>query len=225
MKRLYEIIKFPTEKNLEKNEKLKAQISTWMKRSGVNIPYLDEGMLASIFEGEFEKYFSVKESRNETEKTGTLLFNKKDKNQPSFRFHRATRFHNKEVELKIPLLEDPNDTVEDKTEVLDGAILKCSLGGSPSNLNVTSHNKVYVKNRLVATIKDSKGEENIKSFGECKKSHSCPCIPKIVGMWTKGSEKISISDYAVLLNNDTCMCSEGGKITIEQPLGKVKIIK
>ena len=62
--------------------------------------------------------------------------------------------------------------------VVTGAILKCSFGSTPANLNVTSQSKILVEGKPLATIKDagpmvnitSCGRNTVKSYGSVKKN-------------------------------------------------------
>lgn len=114
--------------------------------------------------------------------------------------------------------------------VTQGAMLQCSMGTSPSSLQVTPEKRVNSKSQPAATVVDCVANKNIMPFGMCQSLNNPqvqaattaaagsltpqPCIPAIVGNWTPGSPKVKIGGQAALTAQSQCRCSWGGVITI-----------
>ena len=124
--------------------------------------------------------------------------------------------------------------------VVTGAMLQCSFGSTPANLNVTSQNKVLVEGKPVATIKDTGAIINITSCGMCSSLANPqvaaataaalgvltpqPCIPSTTGCWIASQTKCIASGVPVLTNDSRLICAYGGVISIVNPgSGKVMI--
>lgn len=103
-------------------------------------------------------------------------------------------------------------------KITDTAQLSCNQGTIPSNLTVTSQNFSTAENKLIATEEDKQSNVNIKPFGQCKLKPTSggylPCIPAPTS-WQKTTEKDTINDYKILTEDSFCMCSIGGKITVD----------
>ncbi|WP_336961288.1 DUF4280 domain-containing protein [Chryseobacterium contaminans] len=103
-------------------------------------------------------------------------------------------------------------------KITDTAQLSCNQGTTPSNLSVTSQNFSTAEGKYIATEQDKQTNVNIKPFGQCKLKPTSggylPCIPAPVA-WGKTTEKDTINNYKILTEDSFCMCSTGGKISIE----------
>jgi hypothetical protein len=93
--------------------------------------------------------------------------------------------------------------------VVDGAILACSMGTSPSKLSVQPTNETYGGWNLAATVRDMLPETNLAPFGMCQSPINPkvaaapsaaagvltpqPCVPAAAGPWTPGSKTVAIT--------------------------------
>ncbi|MBE5974792.1 DUF4280 domain-containing protein [Lacrimispora xylanisolvens] len=101
--------------------------------------------------------------------------------------------------------------------VKEGAILKCSLGTSASQLKVPKRHGVCIQGKNQATVADNIPNENIMPFGMCTKSDPMvPCNPAIALKWINGKKNHKLQGEMVLLNNCLVPCMQGGIIKIEQ---------
>lgn len=103
-------------------------------------------------------------------------------------------------------------------KVTDTAQLTCNKGSEHSNLTVTSQNFSTIENKFIATEQDQQPFVNIKPFGQCRLKPALggylPCMPSPT-FWQKTTEKDTINNYKILTEDSFCMCSIGGKITID----------
>lgn len=93
----------------------------------------------------------------------------------------------------------------------DNALLICDKGAIPSPIVVTSQSFMKIDEKLQATEADKQPNVNIKPFGRCnitKKS----CSPAPVE-WRTNSV-FEIDGKKELLDNSSCQCSVGGKISV-----------
>jgi Domain of unknown function (DUF4280) len=120
--------------------------------------------------------------------------------------------------------------------VVDGALLACSMGTTPSKLSVPPTNETYGGSTPVATVQDVKPVVNIASFGMC----TCPlnpqvasataaaggtftpqpCVPATATPWTPGSTSVAIvgaAGPALLSAACQCACQWGGQIKVQDP--------
>ncbi|APC96848.1 DUF4280 domain-containing protein [Francisella frigiditurris] len=113
--------------------------------------------------------------------------------------------------------------------VVNGSVLKCSFGMTPSKILVTSQGRT-ISGDSIATISDYLPMKNIQSFGMCTTQSNpavasataaalgtptpAPCIPNIAATWTPGSKNTKIDNKPILIKNDMCTCIYGGVITI-----------
>lgn len=120
--------------------------------------------------------------------------------------------------------------------VLNGALMKCSMGLAPATLAVLPQNMTEGDATDAATVQDFKPMVNIAAFGMCRSMANPqvaaatsaamgvltpqPCIPVTTGPWTPGSPTVTISDEAALTDDSKCMCSWTGTIEITSPGGK-----
>lgn len=99
-------------------------------------------------------------------------------------------------------------------KITQTAELKCDKGTTPSFLEVTSQGFCKADNKLIATEEDKKANENIKPFGNCKLKYNQSCKPN-PEKWEITSSKDIINGYKILTEKSICLCSIGGKISIQ----------
>jgi hypothetical protein len=120
--------------------------------------------------------------------------------------------------------------------VVDGALLKCSFGVTPSALGVTPEKRSSI-GTPAATIMDFVPGKNIRPFGMCSAPSNPqvaaattaaagvltpqPCIPCTVSPWAPGVPKDLLKGEPVLNDTSTLTCMWGGVITVAQA-GQVK---
>lgn len=88
--------------------------------------------------------------------------------------------------------------------------LKCDKGTVPSPLSVTSQSFMQIEGKLQATEEDKKPNVNIKPFGVCSITRMS-CNPAPV-KW-QNTSVFEIDGKKELLDNSTCQCAVGGKIS------------
>jgi hypothetical protein len=100
--------------------------------------------------------------------------------------------------------------------ITDTTQLQCDKGTKPTALIVTSQTFMKIDGKLQATEDDIKPNENIMPFGQCKlKMYSgglFPCMPAPI-KWQDVSA-FDIDNKKELLDESTCPCSVGGKISV-----------
>lgn len=99
-------------------------------------------------------------------------------------------------------------------KITDTALLLCDKGAIPTQLAVTSQSFSYANKKLIATEQDKQENVNIKPFGICSVTQK-KCVPQIVN-WLQTTPKDQINGYKIVTEDSYCMCSLGGKITIQQ---------
>lgn len=97
--------------------------------------------------------------------------------------------------------------------ITDTTQLKCDKGASPTPLTVTSQSFMKIDGKLQATEDDKQPNINIKPFGLCRVLRSS-CTPSPV-KWDNISD-FEIEGKKELLDDSTCQCSIGGKISVVQ---------
>ena len=116
---------------------------------------------------------------------------------------------------------------------VNGALLACSFGTSPSSLTVLPSNQNSTGGQPAATIMDHVPMVNIMPFGLCTSLANPqvaaatsaalgvltpqPCIPATASSWTPGAATVLIAGQPALDNISTCMCNWAGVITISDP--------
>ncbi|WP_303848890.1 DUF6531 domain-containing protein [Apibacter mensalis] len=101
-----------------------------------------------------------------------------------------------------------------KLYVPEGIFLACNKGSSPSNLRVSHNENTTIRSHPMATEADKYPFFNIKPMGIC--INKCgSCIP-IVLKWDNTKEGVKINGNRMLLQDSTCQCLRGGKITIHE---------
>ena len=98
--------------------------------------------------------------------------------------------------------------------VVDGAELVCNgCPGQKTVLQVTSQNKFYMKNKLVATKKDKEPIRNIVPFPSCTFIGECELM--IEGDWENYSTNTFSGENECLTTDSFARCRNGGIIRIE----------
>jgi len=113
--------------------------------------------------------------------------------------------------------------------VCNGAQLKCSMGDSSSQLNVTGKTALLSGEDL-ANIMDFQPMTNIQPFGQCQsvanptvaaatasnagKLQPMPCIPNTIAPWMNGKSNVKAFGQPALMTNAKLMCMWAGIIEI-----------
>lgn len=99
-------------------------------------------------------------------------------------------------------------------KITESAQLQCDKGTTPSILLVTSQDFCKADNKLIATEEDKKPNDNIQPFGNCKLKYNQTCTPQPT-KWEDTASKDTINEFKILTEKSICLCSIGGKISIE----------
>ena len=118
-------------------------------------------------------------------------------------------------------------------QVVNGALLTCSFGASPSTYQVLPVNQVESSYMPAATIMDFVPMTNIMPFGMCNSPSNPqvaaataaamgvltpqPCIPATASPWSPGASTVMLSNKLALDSTSTCNCLWGGVISITAP--------
>ena len=118
-------------------------------------------------------------------------------------------------------------------QVVNGAMLQCSFGMTPSNLVVLPTKTANFGNMPPANIMDFVPMVNILPFGMCRSIANpavasatsaalgvltpMPCIPNTTAPWAPGSPMVQIANMPALNDASTCMCLWAGVISITSP--------
>jgi hypothetical protein len=118
-------------------------------------------------------------------------------------------------------------------QVVDGAMLACSFGATPSMLSVLPINLTNCSNKPAATIQDHAPNVNIKPFGMCLSPTNPqviaatsaalgvftpqPCIPVTPAPWVPGAPTVQIANQFALDDTSKCNCMWAGVISITVP--------
>lgn len=108
-----------------------------------------------------------------------------------------------------------------------GALMKCSMGASPSGLMPTPK-PIITSNKVAANIMDHAPMVNILPFGMCKSPANptvaaataaamgvltpMPCIPATPAPWIPGAPTVLLANFPALDNTCKLMCIWGGVI-------------
>jgi hypothetical protein len=102
--------------------------------------------------------------------------------------------------------------------VSKGAIMTCTCGAAPSQLEVTSNTFYYIQGKLAATTADKVPMVNIKPFGTCTIRPSpgglLPCTPAPTA-WSGFVASVQVGRAYPILNTSTIQCTMGGVISFE----------
>ena len=115
--------------------------------------------------------------------------------------------------------------------VTAGAAIRCSMGLTPSVLNVPA--AVVLATTPVATVFDIGPQVNIPPFGMCVSLLNPavaaattaalgvltpqPCTPVPAGPWAPGAVTTAVQGSPCLLATSQCACSFGGVISVVAP--------
>ncbi len=111
--------------------------------------------------------------------------------------------------------------------VCNGAMIKCSgsLGGTYP-LTILPKINIFMNDKPIGVLSNSKIGENISNFGMCKltsnpsvslnQNKPFACKPVQISQWTSGISYFAAGDEKVISDKSTCMCSYGGLISIEK---------
>jgi hypothetical protein len=118
-------------------------------------------------------------------------------------------------------------------QVVNGAMLKCSMGMAPGTLVVLPMNMVMCGNQPAANIMDHIPMMNIMPFGMCQSLANptvaaataaamgaltpMPCIPNTPAPWIPGSPTVMLAHKPSLNDTCKCMCAWAGVIEITNP--------
>lgn len=119
----------------------------------------------------------------------------------------------------------------EQSYVVEGATLECSFGDKESQLKLSMHHNVYIRDKAQANILDFKPNMNIMPFGKCSslsnptvaaataanqgRLQKMPCVPMVTMPWMGGKADTIVDNGAALLDKSTNMCLWCGKITIK----------
>lgn len=117
--------------------------------------------------------------------------------------------------------------------VVNGAMLKCSMGMTPGTLTVLPASMIEGDAQPVATVMDFAPATNIAPFGMCHSPANPqvaaatsaamgvltpqPCMPMTVAPWVPGSPTVTLHVFAALTDDSKCMCMWAGTIEVVQP--------
>ena len=109
-----------------------------------------------------------------------------------------------------------------------GSMLRCSMGITPSPLNVLPVNRVLGQGPPVGNIMDNKPMLNIVPFGLCRSIANpvvasataaafgvltpMPCVPVTPAPWISTS-RVMVGGAPVITKSSKCLCIWGGQIT------------
>ncbi|WP_165024381.1 DUF4280 domain-containing protein [Dysgonomonas sp. ZJ279] len=94
-----------------------------------------------------------------------------------------------------------------------GAMLTCTCGAAPSQLQVTSNTLYSVQGNMVATVSDKVPNTNIMPFGVCSVTQK-PCKPSPI-MWSGFITSVEIPGGNPLLKTSMLQCALGGSIKFQ----------
>src|SRR5438105_4258844 len=111
--------------------------------------------------------------------------------------------------------------------VVDGAVLTCSFGSTPSALAASPASPAGGSSAGAATIMDFAPFANIRPFGLCSSLANPavntppftpkPCIPATASPWVPGSPAVTIGGLPALDSACTCNCLWAGVISVISP--------
>jgi hypothetical protein len=118
-------------------------------------------------------------------------------------------------------------------QVVNAALLKCSMGMAPGSLVVLPTHMVMCGDQPAANIMDHVPMLNIMPFGMCQSLANptvaaataaamgvltpMPCIPSTPAPWIPGSPTVLIADMPALNDTSKCMCAWAGVIEVTNP--------
>jgi hypothetical protein len=118
-------------------------------------------------------------------------------------------------------------------QVVNGAVLMCTMGVAPSSLVVLPVNRVLAGGQPAANIQDHVPMLNIMPFGMCISPANptvaaataaalgvltpMPCIPATLAPWIPGAPTVLNGSMPTLDNTCQCMCNWAGVVTVTVP--------
>lgn len=118
-------------------------------------------------------------------------------------------------------------------QVVNDAMLKCSMGMAPGSLVVLPANMVMCGNQPAANIMDHVPMLNIMPFGMCQSLANptvaaataaamgvltpMPCVPNTPAPWGPGSPTVLLANMPALNDSSKCMCAWAGVIEVINP--------
>ncbi|BAU27218.1 uncharacterized protein DUF4280 [Aneurinibacillus soli] len=103
---------------------------------------------------------------------------------------------------------------EEKSYVVVGAVLCCTMGSTPSQLQLPCSYGLYIKGKPQMSIMDYQPHVNVLPFGICAKG--MPCSPSLFMPWINGISNKSVGDFPSLSNQSITLCASGGIIQIQE---------
>ena len=118
--------------------------------------------------------------------------------------------------------------------VVNGAVIACSMGTTPSALTVTPIPPAPKGTGMqVAVVSDAVPGTNIASFGMCMSMANpavqaattaaqgvftpAPCVPATSPPWTPGSLAVKVAGVPALPQNAVCNCAWLGVVSVASP--------
>ena len=118
-------------------------------------------------------------------------------------------------------------------QVVNGAMLMCSMGMAPGTLVVLPANRVMSGNQPAANIMDNKPMVNVLPFGMCRSPANptvaaataaamgvltpMPCVPNTPAPWAPGAATVLLGNMPSLDNTCKLTCVWGGVISVTNP--------
>ncbi|BAU27216.1 uncharacterized protein DUF4280 [Aneurinibacillus soli] len=103
---------------------------------------------------------------------------------------------------------------EEKSYVVAGAVLCCTMGSTPSQFQLPCSYGLYIKGKPQMSIMDYQPHVNVLPFGICAKG--MPCSPSLFMPWINGISNKSVGDFPSLSNQSITLCASGGIIQIQE---------
>ena len=176
-------------------------------------------VVRNLDENKLSKYSKLQEDPNGNPEMilGIVDENNKHlKDEVGFIYNPFNQITGKELTLylrKMSEKEKSEPSEPTASPIVDGVILECSCGTSPTPLKVTSQSNLSMRGKFTATEKDNIPNTNILPFGSCKNlPFNPPCPLSITGKWKNTSKIFTIKGGAVLLDSSSMKCSLGGEI-------------
>lgn len=118
-------------------------------------------------------------------------------------------------------------------QVVNGALLQCTMGVAPSPLTVLPKSCVTGGGVPAANVMDNLPMVNIQPFGVCSSLANptvasataaalgvltpMPCIPNTPAPWAPGSPTVQVGGFPALNDGSKAMCVFGGTISVTVP--------
>ncbi|WP_018629929.1 PAAR-like protein [Niabella aurantiaca] len=103
--------------------------------------------------------------------------------------------------------------MKNRNYVIDGGMVKCSLGTALGKIKATSQQKIYIGGKLKITDQDT---QLVLPCGTCNRSSlPPPCTPRLQ-YWKNTSKKATMGNKRFVMDDSYTQCSFGGILTIQQ---------